>query len=144
MAYRLTFWINNGEEILELPHVPPDFPLPEPDYSNETYEGLSRCYTRIGIPKLRQWSWKSFILQGRSTPRPWYSGETVYDNAMDYIDILRRWRDRRVPVRMFLTNNRGETILNVAVTIDKLDISIAKTERLDYEITVTEYNFVID
>jgi hypothetical protein len=118
--------------------------MSEPDYSNDTYEGLSRCYTRIGIPKLRQWTWKSFLLQGANTPRPWYSGQQIYDNAMDYINILRRWRDRRVPVRMFLTNNKGETILNVAVTIDKLNITMAKTERLDYEITVTEYNFVID
>lgn len=144
MAWRLTMWVNNGEQTLEFPHVPPDFPMSEPEYSNETYEGISKCYTRIGKPKLRQWTWKSFILQGGEHPRPWYSGDLVYDNAFDYIEILREWRDRRVPLRMFLTDNDGRTRLNVAVTIDRLDLTIAKTERIDYEITVTEYNFVTD
>ena len=52
-----------------LPHVPPDFPLPEPEQHNETYEGLSRDYRRICTLGLRPYTWESIFPVGRlNTP----------------------------------------------------------------------------
>ena len=48
MAYKVIISVNNNEEVFTLPHVPVDFPLPEPEQNNETYEGLSKDYRRIG------------------------------------------------------------------------------------------------
>ena len=53
MSYKVIMSYNNNEEVMVLPHVPADFPLPEPDQHNETYEGLSRDYRRIGTLGLR-------------------------------------------------------------------------------------------
>lgn len=61
MAYKVIISVNNNEEVFTLPHVPVDFPLPEPEQNNETYEGLSKDYRRIGTMGLRQLSWDSFF-----------------------------------------------------------------------------------
>ena len=36
MSYKVIMSYNNNEEVMVLPHVPVDFPLPEPDQHNET------------------------------------------------------------------------------------------------------------
>ena len=51
-----------------LPHVPPDFPLPEPEQNNETYEGLSRDYRRIGTLGLLPYAWESIVPVGHRYP----------------------------------------------------------------------------
>ena len=53
IAYKVILSFNNNEEVMVLPHVPPDFPLPEPEQHNETYTGLSKDYRRIGTLGLR-------------------------------------------------------------------------------------------
>ena len=44
--YKIMISVNNNEEVFTLPHVPVDFPLPEPEQNNETIyrteSGLSK------------------------------------------------------------------------------------------------------
>lgn len=135
--YKGFLYINWFGECIPLSHVPPDFPFSEPEYDNETYDGLSRQYTRIGKPKLRSWEWSSYFpLDGEK-----YFNNMLYGTGRQTIEKIREWRDRRVPVRFILSDNYDRTVINSAVTIDKFDATISKVGRISYTIKLTEYNF---
>lgn len=131
--------INNFGDIIPLPHVPPDFPVDEPEYDNEVYDGLSKQYVRIGKPKLRSWEWSSYIpLDGER-----YFNGILFGNARQMIDKIRDWREKRVPVRFILSDRNYVAVINTACVIDKFDASISKVGRVEYTIKLTEYNFVV-
>lgn len=144
-------WINNGEEIIQFPHVPPDFPLSQNLQQNETYSGLLRDYTMISKKQTqREYEWSSFWdNQDSKTMRSWFKHETLpYNtkgilNGWEFVEILKLWRWRCVPVRMFLFNeSSGSIVINLAVTIENFDVKISKIGQYDYKIKVKEYNFV--
>ena len=131
--------INNFGESIPLPHVPPNFPISEPEYDNEVYGGLSRQYVRIGKPKLRSWEWSSFFpLDGER-----YFNGIIYGDAWQTIEKIRQWRERRVPVRFILSDRNYIARINTACVIDKFDATISKVGRVEYSIKLTEYNFVV-
>lgn len=92
-----------------LPHVPPDFPLPEPEQHNETYEGLSRDYRRIGTLGLRQYTWESIFPVGRRYP---FMPPEASDNGWDYVAFFQRGRERKIPFRMIVLDSGGACRLN--------------------------------
>lgn len=131
--------IANFRETIPLPHVPPDFPIDEPEYDNEVYDGLSRQYTRIGKPKLRSWEWSSYFpLDGEK-----YFSNILNGSGWQAVEKIRSWREERVPVRFILTDRNYIARINVACTIDKFEAKISKVGRIEYTIRLTEYNFVI-
>ena len=123
-----------------LPHVPPDFPLPEPEQNNETYEGLSRDYRRIGTLGLRPYTWESIFPVGRRYP---FMPPEASDNGWDYVAFFQRGRERKIPFRMIVLDSGGACRLNTPVTVDALDLSVRRNGDIAYSIRCTEYRFVV-
>ena len=139
MAYKVIFSFNNNEEVMVLPHVPVDFPLPEPDQHNETYEGLSRDYRRIGTLGLRAYAWES-IFPVRRYP---FMPPEASANGWDYVAFFRRGRERKLPFRLIVLDSGGACRLNTPVTVDTLDIAVRRNGDIAYSITCTEYRFIV-
>lgn len=139
MAYKVIISVNNNEEVFTLPHVPVDFPLSESEQHNETYEGLSKDYRRIGTMGLRQLSWESFFPVGRRYP---FMPPEALEDGWAYVSFFQRWRDRKVPFRMIVLDSSDVARLNMPITIDRLDLSIRRNGDIAYNITVTEYRFI--
>ena len=139
MSYKVIMSYNNNEEVMVLPHVPVDFPLPEPDQHNETYEGLSRDYRRIGTLGLRAYAWES-IFPVRRYP---FMPPEASVNGWDYVAFFRRGRERKLPFRLIVLDSGGACRLNTPVTVDTLDIAVRRNGDIAYSITCTEYRFVV-
>lgn len=139
MSYKVIMSYNNNEEVMVLPHVPVDFPLPEPDQHNETYEGLSRDYRRIGTLGLRAYAWES-IFPVRRYP---FMPPEASANGWDYVAFFRRGRERKLPFRLIVLDSGGACRLNTPVTVDTLDIAVRRNGDIAYSITCTEYRFVV-
>lgn len=122
-----------------LPHVPADFPLPLPEQLNETYEGLSRDWRRIGTMGLRQLAWSSIFPVGH---RYAFMPPESLTDGWAYVSFFDRWRDRKVPFRMIVLDGAGMCRLNMPVTVDKLDVTVRRNGDLAYSIAVTEYRFI--
>lgn len=144
-------WINNGAEVIQFPHVPADFPLSQTVNQNEMYSGLSRDYTMISKKRsIREYQWSSWWDNHDSkTMRAWFDPEVLpYKtkgilNGWEFVETLKLWQWKNVPIRMFLYNEAsGSIVINLAVTIEEFDVTIHKTGRYDYTIKVREYNFV--
>lgn len=123
-----------------LPHVPPDFPLPEPEQHNETYGGLTRDYNRIGTLGLRKLQWSSIFPVGA---RHLFMPREALLDGWAYVDFFRRWREKSVPFRLIVLDSGGACRLNMAVTVDSLELSVRRSGDIDYSISVTEYPFVV-
>lgn len=116
-----------------------DFPLPQPEQHNETYEGLSQDYRRIGTMGLRELSWSSFFPVGRRYP---FMPAGALSDGWAYVSFFERWRPRKVPFRMIVLDSGGACRLNMACTVDSFEPSVKRNGDIAYSITVTEYRFV--
>lgn len=140
IAYKVIISYNNNEEVMVLPHVPPDFPLPEPEQHNETYTGLSKDYRRIGTLGLRQYSWDSFFPVGH---RYAFMPPEASENGWDYVAFFQRGRERKVPFRMIVLDSSGVCRLNTPITVDAFEPTVRRNGDIAYSISCTEYRFVV-
>lgn len=138
-AYKVIVSVNNNEEVMVLPHVPPDFPLSEPEQHNEAYTGLSRDYNRIGTMGLGQWAWSSIFPVGRRYP---FMPPEALTDGWAYVDFFRRWRDRKVPFRLIVLDSTGACRLNTPATCDTLELAVRRNGDIAYSISMTEYRFI--
>ena len=138
--YKVILSFNNNEEVMTLPHVPPDFPLNEPEQHNEAYVGLSRDYRRIGTLAARTYSWTGLLPVGH---RYAFMSPEASDNGWDYIGFFQRGRERKIPFRMIVLDSSGTPRLNTPITVDSLEISVRRNGDLNYTISCTEYRFVV-
>ena len=125
---------------MTLPHVPPDFPLNEPEQHNEAYVGLSRDYRRIGTLAARTYSWTGLLPVGH---RYAFMPPEASDNGWDYIGFFQRGRERKIPFRMIVLDSSGTPRLNTPITVDSLEVTVRRNGDLDYTISCTEYRFVV-
>ena len=139
MAYQVIFSVKNNEEVFVLPHVPVDFPLPQPEQHSETYTGLSQDYRRIGTMGLRTLSWNSFFPVGR---RYGFMPAEALEDGWAYVSFFERWRQRKVPFRMIVLDSQGVSRLNMACTVDTFEPSVKRNGDIAYSIAVTEYRFI--
>lgn len=139
MAYTAIFSVNNNQEVFVLPHVPVDFPLPQPEQNNDTYAGLTRDYRRIGTMGLRTLSWSSFFPVGW---RAAFMPKEARTNGWEYVSFFERWRPQKVPFRFIVLDSTGTTRLSMACTVDTFEPSVRRNGDIAYNITITEYPFV--
>ena len=125
---------------MTLPHVPPDFPLNEPEQHNEAYVGLSRDYRRIDTLAARTYSWTGLLPVGH---RYAFMPPEASDNGWDYIGFFQRGRERKIPFRMIVLDSSGTPRLNTPITVDSLEVTVRRNGDLDYTISCTEYRFVV-
>jgi hypothetical protein len=61
--------------------------------------------------------------------------------GMEYVETIKRWRERRVPLRLIITND-GKAEVNMAVTIDNFTYSKDKSGDIKYKLDLKEFKFV--
>ena len=96
--YKLILSVNNLEEVMVWPSVPPDFG-PEQAQRNGTYEGLSGDFNTLGPMGLWSIPLSGVFPVGR---RPLYMPPEAVEDGWRYVDFIRRNRERRVPFRLTL------------------------------------------
>lgn len=122
-----------------LPHVPPNFPVPEPEQHNDVYDGLSQDYNRIGTLGLRTLSWDGILPVGKRYP--FIPAEALAD-GWAYISFFQRWRARKVPFRLIVLDSSGVCRLNMPITVDSISPTVRRNGDIAYSISVTEYRFI--
>jgi len=145
--YKIIISVNNNEEVMTFPHVPIDFPMELPPQNNETYEGLSRSYNRIGTMGLRTLQWSGFLpIARRMHNQDMYVRQFGYNpdavDAWEYVKFFEKWRPKQLPFRLVFLHKDGHPILNMPCTVDTFTYTICKNGDLNYTIHVTEYVFI--
>lgn len=118
--------INNREEIMELPVVPPEIEVQSP-WGIETYNTNTQGdITLIGKRGLETLLISSFFpvhdypfVQFRG--RPGESIRMLQLKGWEYVNKLNQWRDRRIPIRFILTaikESNSFDIINNAYVIE--------------------------
>lgn len=136
--YQIIFSINNNEEVLVLPSVPPDFG-PELPQNNDTYVGLSGDYNLLGTMGL--WSFTlsgSFPVGHRYRFMP-VGAET---DGWKYVSFFTRNRPRRLPFRCIVLDSGGICRLNSPCSIDSFSWQVQRNGDIGYSLSVREYRFI--
>lgn len=136
----LVFSADNRADLLVMPFVPTDIQVTEPQ-NNDRFQGLSRDINLLGTLGLRTLTLSGFFPDRRYT----FCHPLAPIGARPYIDFFRRWRGEKVPLRVVWTDNDGAEILNMPCSIDSFEWqAVGKLGRVQYSLSVTEYEFVVD
>src|SRR6056297_564282 len=127
--------INNNEEVILLPVTPEEYEISEP-WNNQEVEGLNQAMNIIQNKGLSSLSIETFF---PSKDYPFLLSRDMW--GMEYVETIKRWRERRVPLRVIITND-GETEVNMAVTIDGFTYSKDKSGDINYKLDLKEFKFV--
>ena len=136
--YQVIFSINNNEEVMVLPAVPPDFG-PDIPQNNGTYEGLIRDYNTLGTMGLWELSISSFFPVGR---RYSFMPTDASTDGWSYVSFFERNRLRRLPFRIIVLDSQGVCRLNCACSIDNFSWRVKRNGDIAYDMTVREYRFI--
>lgn len=129
--------INNNEEVIELPVIPEEVRL-NSAFSNDTFDSMKQQLNIIRLRELIPFEIKSFF---PIRDYPFLRSRELW--GMEYVEILERWRDRRVPLRLIVTNDEPNGFnLNMAVTIDNFEYGTGKSGDIDYNLSLKEFVFV--
>lgn len=126
--------INNREQVIQLPIVPSEFKIPSP-VNHETYTTINQGDIRlIGERGLKSITIESFF------PSKDYSFARSRDYmGWEYVEIIESWIDRRVPIRLIITN----TPINMAVSIDDFEKGPQDgSGDVYYSLSLTEFKFI--
>lgn len=125
--------INNREQVIQLPVVP-TFTIPSP-YNNEKYTTISQGDIKLlGLRGLKEITLKSFF---PSKDYPFVRSKDHW--GWEYVEIFEKWRERRVPIRLVITN----TPINLPMSFDNFDYGIQDgSGDIEYTMKLTEFKFV--
>lgn len=134
----IIFSVNNNEEIKVLPVVPPDIGITQAQ-NNEQFQTInSGTLNLIGDIGLRNLSIQSFFPINNYK---WIKKGSNLD-GWSYVDFFKKWRGKRVPLRIVITSTKGKEILNMPCTIDEFEFAEKRNGDISYSLTITEYPFV--
>lgn len=136
--YQIIFSINNNEEVMVLPAVPPDFG-PEIPQNNDTFSGLSRDYNLLGTMGLWSFELSSIFPVGR---RYSFMPADAEEDGWKYVDFFNRNRPRLLPFRCIILDGGGVCRLNSACSIDSFSWKVQRNGDIAYSMTVREYRFI--
>ncbi len=122
--------VNNRDEVLEIPIVPPEFSVTKPqgDDTFETVTGAELSF--IDVPGLKSIAWESFF---PSKDYPFIKGERL-DDVWQYGYKIDTWVKRKLPVRLIISG----TPINMACKISQFDYKINSTGDINYSIAFKE------
>lgn len=124
--------VNNREQVLRLPVMPPSFTVVKPA-KNGVFETVSgKELLTIGEAGLKEISFSSFF-PVRDYP---FLRDRTY-KGQEYVYILDTWRAKKIPVRLIVT----ETPINIAVVIDDFRYTVRQDGDIWYDITFKEFAF---
>lgn len=136
--YKIIFSINNNEEAVVLPAVPPDFG-PEIPQNNDTFSGISKDYNLLGTMGLWSFTIDSFFPVGH---RYSFMPADAAEDGWSYVAFFDRNRPRRLPFRCVVLDSSGVCRLNSACSIDTFSWRVKRNGDIAYTMTVREYRFI--
>lgn len=127
--------VNNREEVLTLPVIPPGFTLQKPQ-GTETFETISKGdLMLIGEAKLKGISFESFF---PVRDYPFLKNRDIW--GWEYVDIIDRWIDEKLPIRLIIT----DTPINMAVAVKNFECSVKTDGDVWYKLEFEEFNLLED
>lgn len=136
--YKIIFSINNNEEAVVLPAVPPDFG-PEIPQNNDTFSGISKDYNLLGTMGLWSFTIESFFPVGH---RYSFMPADAAEDGWSYVAFFDRNRPRRLPFRCVVLDSSSVCRLNSACSIDTFSWRVKRNGDIAYSMTVREYRFI--
>lgn len=137
--YQVIISINNNEEAVVLPAVPPDLG-PQLPQNNGTYEGLSKDYNTLGTMGLWEMSISSFFPVGKG--RPSYMPADALEDGWQYVNFFERNRPRMLPFRIIILDGGGICRLNSPCSVDSFSWQVKRNGDLAYTLELREYRFI--
>ncbi|MCB5259639.1 MAG: hypothetical protein LHW48_04090 [Candidatus Cloacimonetes bacterium] len=129
--------INNNEEVFELPVVPEELEKQSP-WQNEEFETMRQQLNLIGLKGLESLEISSFF---PIRDYPFLRSREMW--GMEYVETIERWRNRRLPLRLVITNDNPHGFkLNEAVTIDEFNYRTGKNGDIYYTMSLKWFPFV--
>ena len=122
--------INNRQQTIRLPVLPSEITINEPQ-NNETFETFKGTVQRIGMPGLKTLTLSSFF------PENNYSFAKIDKTPLEYIQMLRDWKKRRIPIRVVI----AELDFNEAMAINNFVTKADTSNDLTYTLELSEFRF---
>ncbi len=130
---------NNGEEILTFPFPPKDLPDITDEWGHEEFITNDAAMTLIGQRKRKRLTLELYL----PVKTKFKKAEPESVSGEKYIEFWQKWSERRVPMRLVITKG-GQSILNIAYTIDSLEYHWNKIEDIEATVEISEYIFEED
>jgi len=125
--------VNNREEVIKLPVVPPSFTITKPR-NNKKFETVTGAeLKRIGTSGLKGITIESFF-PVRDYP---FLRDRTY-KGQQYVYIIDTWVSRRLPIRLIVT----DTPINMAVSLENFEYTIGQDSNLNYTMTFEEFPLI--
>ncbi|AYB41799.1 hypothetical protein [Paenibacillus lautus] len=132
----IVFAANSFEEVRRLPVLPPEMNIEHP-WNNEEFQTMNLgTINLIGTPGLRSLAIESFF------PMRIYPFMKDKRLGWSYVQFFRKWRERRVPLRVIITDNKEQEVLNMPCTIDNFVHGWDRSGDIRYSLAVKEFKFV--
>ena len=126
--------VNNREQVLQLPVVPPEFTITKP-HKNEVFETATQGDLKlIGAAGLKGIVIDSFF-PVRDYP---FLRDRTY-KGFEYVYIIDTWIAAKLPIRLIIT----ETPINMAVAVDDFQYTIKQNADLQFSLTLGEHPLVL-
>jgi len=132
----IVFAANSFEEVRRLPVLPAEMNIEHP-WNNEEFQTMNLgTINLIGTPGLRSLTIESFF------PMRLYPFMKEKRLGWSYVQFFRKWREKRVPLRVIITNNKEQEVLNMPCTIDNFVFGWDRSGDIKYSLAVKEFKFV--
>ena len=124
-----------GKQVLVLPHVPAEIQYGS-ESDNETKETLSGKIRLVGDNGLETVSWSGILPLFKS-----YSWQKLGSlvNGYDYIKFFNSMKRDKLPIRVVITDDTFNSLLNKLMSIDSFKYKKDKAMDYTYEIQLTEF-----
>lgn len=127
--------VNNREEVLTLPVIPPSFTVLKPQ-TCETFETVSGAeLALIGEKKLKGITIESFF---PVREYPFLKNRDL--RGFEYTDIIDRWIAEKLPIRLIIT----DTPVNMACAVANFEYSLKTDGDVYYKLELKEFNLLED
>lgn len=132
--------VNNREEVLQIPVMPPSFTISKPQ-TTEKFETVSgEEILLIGKAKLKSISIESFFpirkypyLHHTYNPDMW---------GWDYVNMIDRWIEQKLPIRLIITYESSDTPINMPVAVTNFEYTVKTDGDLWYKIDFEQINLL--
>ena len=121
--------VNNREQILQLPVVPPEFTITKPR-KNDVFETA----TQGDLKLLGASGLKGIIINSFFPVRDYPFLRSRAYKGFEYVYIIDTWLAAKLPIRLIVT----DTPINMAVTVDNFEYTINSSGDLAYVLEFQE------
>ncbi|MGE7828962.1 hypothetical protein [Paenibacillus sp. NPDC093718] len=127
---------NNRASVIQLPVPPQEFNV-SLEQNHGVFNTISQGDLRlIDFTGLKKISFSSFFPFSKDTNAPFIKSKEWF--GYSYTSIFERLMERRMPVRLIIT----ETRINLPMTIDRFEYKVGRPDGIDYTMELTEFRFV--